>query len=514
VALEVVFLGEASSWWIVGCGRRYAHAALRLRGRAACTQQPAHTTTNDLERGPSQVRTTVVIDVVGLTPALLGPDTPHLSRLAERGGARPIAAVTPAVTCTAQTTYLTGGLPRDHGIVANGWYFRDLSEVLLWRQSNRLVAGERVWEAAKRRAPAFTCANMFWWYNMYCGTEYGATPRPMYPADGRKIPDCYAHPEGLREELTERFGRFPLFRFWGPTADIASSRWIADAALHVRETRGPTLTLVYLPHLDYNLQRLGPHHPDIGADLRAVDALCGELIAQAETDGAAVMVLSEYGITEVSRPVHVNRVLREAGHVAVREELGLEILDPGASRAFAVADHQIAHVYVAEPALEPGVKALLEAQPGVERVLDAATKGELGLDHPRSGELVAIAEADAWFTYYYWLDDARAPDFARTVDIHRKPGYDPVELFVNPEIVVPTVKIGWRLLQRKLGQRALLDLIGLDASLVKGSHGRVTDRAEDGPVLITSERALLPDGLVDATAVRDLMLDHVFAGEA
>jgi len=244
---------------------------------------------------------TLVLNVVGLTPALLGPHAPNLQRLAARGGLRALDTVTPAVTTTVQSTFVTGLLPRDHGVVANGWYFRDLSEVWLWRQSNRLVGGEKVWESARRRDPAFTCAKLFWWYNMYSSADWSVTPRPMYPADGRKLPDIYTDPPQLREELNAALGEFPLFRFWGPVADILSSEWIARCALHVRAKQKPTLTLVYLPHLDYNLQRLGPADPAILADVAQVDALCGQLIDAAERDGDRVIVLSEYGITPVNR---------------------------------------------------------------------------------------------------------------------------------------------------------------------------------------------------------------------
>lgn len=456
------------------------------------------------------MRKTVVLNVVGLTPGHIGPHTPNLQRLARAGGMQPLRTVTPAVTCSAQASYLTGSLPRDHGIVGNGWYFRDLSEIWFWRQSNRLVTGEWVWEAARKRDPDFTCANLFWWYNMYLTADIGVTPRPMYPADGRKLPDCYAKPAELRDELTEKFGRFPLFRFWGPATDISASQWIADCAVHVIDSRDPTLTLVYLPHLDYNLQRLGPDHPDIARDLAEVDAVCGQVIARAERNGARIVALSEYGITPVSRAVHINRALREAGFIQVREELGRELLDAGASKAFAVSDHQVAHVYVARPGDIASVKALVEALPGVETVLDADTKPAWGLDHPRSGELVAIARPDSWFTYYYWLDDSRCPDFAHTVDIHRKPGYDPVELFLDPKIPLPKVAIAWRLAKKMLGFRTLMDVISLDTSLVKGSHGRITGRAEDGPVFITSEPNLVPGEPVEATAVKDLILRHVF----
>ena len=199
---------------------------------------------------------TLVILVVGLAPHLVGAHTPNLAKLAKRGGMRALNTVTPAVTCTAQSTLLTGLPPSDHGAVANGWYFRDLSEVLLWRQPNQLVAGEKIWEAGRKRDPEFTCAKRSWWYNMYASVDWSATPRPMYPADGRKIPDHYAFPPELHDELDAELGQFPLFKFWGPVADITSSDWIALSTLHVMETRSPTLTLTYLPHLDYNLQRL------------------------------------------------------------------------------------------------------------------------------------------------------------------------------------------------------------------------------------------------------------------
>jgi predicted AlkP superfamily pyrophosphatase or phosphodiesterase len=460
------------------------------------------------------MRPTIVINVVGLTPRMIGPDTPVLQRLATAGGLRELETAFPAVTCTAQTTFLTGVAPREHGIVGNGWYFRELAEVLFWRQSNRLVSGDRLWDAAKRRDAAFTCANLFWWYNMYSTADIGVTPRPMYPADGRKIPDCYAAPSGLREELTARLGPFPLFNFWGPATSIVSSAWIARCALHIRRTRTPTLTLIYLPHLDYVLQRDGPAAAQLKRDLRDVDALCGEIVDDARRDDAQVIVLSEYGITAVHRPIDINRALRRVGLVATREELGREQLDAGASAAFAVADHQVAHVYVNARERVADVRALLEALPGVERVLDERTKPALGIDHARSGELVALAHADSWFTYYYWLDDEKAPDYARTVDIHRKPGYDPVELFLDPSIRVPQLSIGWRLAKRALGMRTLMDVIPLDATLVKGSHGRITDDAADGPVFISSNPALLPSGPVAATQAKDLIMQHVFAGSA
>ena len=460
------------------------------------------------------MRRTVVLLVVGLTSDLIGDDTPHLRAFAARGGLRPLRTILPAVTCAVHATFTTGLLPSDHGAVANGWFFRETAEVRLWVQSNHLVQGEKVWDAARRVDSDFTCAQLFWWYNMYSAADYTVTPRPMYPADGRKIPDVYTQPMSLRDELNAKLGTFPLFNYWGPRADISTSRWIADCARHIYDTRHPSLTLVYLPHLDYNLQRLGPGDPRLATDLRAVDAICGELIEHSERDGARVVVLSEYGITPVTGPVHINRALREAALLAVRAELGRDMLDAGASEAFAVADHQIAHVYVRRPERVAEVRTLLERLDGVDLVLNDAGKREHGIAHSRSGELVAISKADRWFTYYHWLDDDRAPDYARTVDIHRKPGYDPVELFMDPAIHFPRLKVGGILAKRKLlNSRALLDVIPLDASLVKGSHGRVTDDPAQGPVFISGDPMLVPPGDVLATAVKALLLQQLFAGD-
>jgi predicted AlkP superfamily pyrophosphatase or phosphodiesterase len=445
---------------------------------------------------------TVVLCTVAMTPELLGDATPRLKSF---GSMVPLGGVTPAVTATVQSTYLTGRPPSGHGAVGNGWLFRDTMEVRLWQQSNRLVQAPKVWEAA----PGITTANLCWWFAMYASADVTVTPRPMYPADGRKIPDCYTKPGDLRDMLQAELGRFPLFKFWGPAASIDSTKWIAAAAKLVAQRFDPTLSLVYLPHLDYDLQKKGPDLTQIRGTLGELDAVAGDLIDFYEGRGARVIVLSEYGIVPVSRPVHPNRILRAAGLINYRMELGREVLDIGGSEAFAMADHQISHVYVRDPARVDEVRALFEGVPGVGEVLDEAGKREYGLDHDRSGELVLIAEPDAWFTYYYWEDDAKAPDYARTVDIHRKPGYDPVELFLDPAIKVPPLAIGSRLIRKKLGFRTLLDVIPLDASLVRGSHGRIPDDPAKGPLLLSRHEELLGDGELAATDVHDVILRHL-----
>jgi predicted AlkP superfamily pyrophosphatase or phosphodiesterase len=455
------------------------------------------------------VHPTLLLNVVGLTPSLIGDDTPHLQALARDGSIAPIRAITPAVTCSAQATYLTGTMPHDHGIVGNGWYFRDLAQVMFWKQSHALIHGDRVWDLARQRDSKFTAANMFWWFNMYSSVDWSVTPRPIYPADGRKILDVYSHPAGLRVRLVAEIGPFPFFSFWGPKSDIKSSEWIAESAILVDRWHAPTLLLAYLPHLDYNFQRLGPNDPQVRDDVRAVDRVCGKLIAHCRATGRRVLVVSEYGLTQVTGAIHINRVLREAGWLSVRDEIGTDALDAGASEAFAVSDHQLAHVHVRDPRKIEDVRAVLRSVPGVESVLDKREQAAIGLDHPRSGELVAISAADRWFTYYFWLDDGRAPDYARTVDIHRKPGYDPAELFVDPTITLPALKVGYTLAKKMLGFRYLMDVIPLDASLVRASHGRPTDRPEDGPVMISSERGG-DGGVIASTAVRDLILAHLF----
>ncbi|MEW6741576.1 MAG: nucleotide pyrophosphatase/phosphodiesterase family protein [Planctomycetota bacterium] len=448
----------------------------------------------------------VVIDAVGLTPSLLGEATPRLSELAGRGTLVPLTPVLPAVTCTAQATLLTGLWPRDHGVVANGWYYRDLAQVWFWRQANQLVGGRKLYEELREHDPSFRAAKLFWWFNMYAAVDYAVTPRPAYPADGRKIPDLYAEPPELRRELLERLGAFPLFKFWGPAAGIEATCWIVGASLHVLERYRPDLALVYLPHLDYNLQRLGPGDARLASDLRALDAEIGRLLDASAALGADVVVLSEYGMERVSLPLAINRALREAGYLRVHRQVDGEHLDAGASRAFAVVDHQVAHIYVRDPCDLERVKTLVAGLEGVERVLDERGKREHGLDHARSGELVAVAEAGAWFSYYYWLEESAAPDYARTVDIHRKPGYDPAELFLDPRIRLPRVKIASKLVLKGLGMRTLMDVIPLDATLVKGSHGRLPSRPEEGPLFLTA-RPRGARGPMHMTEVKGVLRD-------
>ena len=427
-----------------------------------------------------------VLNVVGLTKSLIGEDTPHISAFIEKNQLSSFKPEFPAVTCAAQASYLTGRSVDEHGIVGNGWLDPEYSEVGFWKQSNNLVIGSKIWHEMRELNPAFTVANMFWWYNMYGDVDFSCTPRPIYPADGRKFFDVHTQPMELREALKADLGDFPFPAFWGPRAGIDSSKWIANSAMWIEKKKQPTLNLVYLPHLDYCLQQFGPDSENTKKEVREIDKLVGELIDFFEKSGVVVSIVSEYGISAVDQPVHLNRVFRKKGWLSIKDELGLERLEAGQSKVFAVADHQVAHIYIKEKSMISEVKKAIEGIDGVEEVRVSPWDGK-GAE--RGGDLVAVAKQNAWFTYYYWEDESKAPDFARCIDIHRKPGYDPVELFIDPEIKFPLLKIVLFLIKKKLGLRGLMDVIPLDASLVKGSHGRDNVDESEQPLWISPSGA-------------------------
>lgn len=454
----------------------------------------------------------VVINAVGLTRRLLA-HAPRLRALGEQGTGwtRSLAEVQPAVTCTAQAGFLTGRTPQEHGIVANGWLFRDTREVRFWQQSSALLQAEPIYTTARRlaneRGKPFRAAKLFWWFNQGADVAISVTPKPYYGADGNKIFGITGTPDPLCHRLERELGPFPFFTFWGPGAGLPCSQWIARAAASVLERDRPDLTLVYLPHLDYEPQRRGPSGCDMPRLVGELDAAAAPLLDQAKSIGARVWVVSEYGHCDVSRPVLINRVLREAGLLTVRPGPFGESLDTFASRAFAVCDHQLAHVYVSDPNDRERVRELLAGQAGVARVLVGDERAEIGLDHERSGELVALAEPDAWFAYPYWLDDRAAPDFARTVDIHRKPGFDPCEMFLDPKLLWPKGRAIRRLIQKKLGFRTLFDVIPLDPTLVRGSHGLPAADPLDKPILIADGPEPSNEDVIQSVDVHGLLLN-------
>tara|TARA_B100000989_G_scaffold279839_1_gene242814 strand:- start:2857 stop:4251 length:1395 start_codon:yes stop_codon:yes gene_type:complete len=434
-----------------------------------------------------------VVNLVGLCRRHLGDDMPRITAFAEHQNQKisSIRPVLPALTCSAQATYLTGKLPSEHGIVGNGWYDRDLNEHHFWKQSNALVGGEKIWESVRKRRPELRTAKLFWWYNMYSSAEISITPRPLYASDGNKVFDIHSQPMALRDEIKNDLGEFPFPSFWGPMAGIASSQWIADSARWVEEKHHPDLSLIYLPHLDYDLQRFGPEDARSKQALREIDQVAGELIEYLEQRGITPLVLSEYGISKVDKAIFPNREFRHQGWLSIKQEFGGETLDCGGSRAFALTDHQMAHIYLNQKDGEHRLKvrSCLEAMDGVARVLEAEELERAGLQHPRSGDLVALAEENAWFAYYHWEEDEKAPEFARCIDIHRKYGYDPAELFLDPDLNLPKLRVLQKLLAKKMGFRTRMDLIPLDAGLVHGSHGVIPENSLDWPVI------LAPDGM-------------------
>jgi predicted AlkP superfamily pyrophosphatase or phosphodiesterase len=453
----------------------------------------------------------VLINAVGLTGRWLAL-APRLRELAERGWRRPLREVVPAVTCTAQASLLTGKAPEGHGVVGNGWLFRETAEIRFWQQANTLIQAEPVYVTARRlaaeRGRTFRVAKLFWWFNQGAAVDWSVTPKPHYGADGNKVFGITGTPEGLSDRLERDLGPFPFHTFWGPSAGLPCTEWIARCAADVLTCERPDLTLVYLPHLDYDPQRFGPSGADMPRLVSELDAACAPLLDAAQAAGARVWVVSEYGHCDAPLPVLLNRALRRAGLLAVRPGPFGETLDTFGSRAFAVCDHQLAHVYVASASDRERVRDQLLQEPGVGRVLAGEERREVGLDHARSGELVALAEPDAWFGYPYWLDDRLAPDFARTVDIHRKPGYDPCELFFDPKLTWPKGRALLRLARKKLGFRTLFDVVPLDPTLVKGSHGLPAALPEDRPLLIGDGPAPSAKDL-QLTQAHGLLLDAI-----
>ena len=453
----------------------------------------------------------VLINAVGLTTRHL-PLAPRLNALALAGWSRPLREALPAVTCTAQASILTGEHPGGHGIVANGWLYRETAEVRFWQQSNRLIQAEPIYATARRRAAeqgrAFKSAKLFWWFNQGAAVDLSVTPKPYYAADGNKAFGIDGTPDGLTVKLERDLGTFPFHTFWGPRAGLPCTEWIGRCAGKLLDDERPDLTLVYMPHLDYEPQRRGPSGCDMGKLVAELDDACGPILDAAERVGARVWVVSEYGHCDVTRPILPNIALRRDGLLHARPGPFGEIFDTFNSRAFAVCDHQFAHVYIDKPEDIPRARDLLAALPGVSRVLAGEERGTIGLDHPRSGELILLSDPDAWFAYPFWLDDRAAPDYARTVDIHRKPGYDPCELLVDPTIWAPGLRIARRLLAKKLGFRTLFDVVPLDPTLIRGSHGLAAADPIDRPLLV-GDGAPPGDDLA-LTDVHGLLLTALF----
>ena len=428
-------------------------------------------------------------------PGLREKDVARMRNLRELMAGGEIAELVPSfpcVTCPVQANLTTGTLPREHGVVANGFYWRDRQVVEMWTSPNGCIERPQIWDVLAERKPGSTSAVWFPLHSKECGADYVSTPAPIHNPDGSESLWCYTRPAGLYGTLRDRLGHFPLKHFWGPLADVRSTAWIVDSAVHAAEAWRPNFFYVYLPHLDYAAQRRGPESEEAQEAVAELDEQLGKLAEGfRRAYGKRLLWLAggEYAITPVDHVTYPNRLLREAGLLSVSEGDDGEHLDLAGSRAWALVDHQFSHVFVAHGDRDVAARVadLFRKKPGIAEVLVGEQLGRYGLDHPRSGQLVLVSTPDSWQAYYWWLDDDRAPAFARTVDIHRKPGYDPVELSFDP------------------ASRS----IPLDATLIRGSHGVPAVDPQQRTALLVSEPGLLPGLSVADTDVFRVVLEQL-----
>ena len=453
-------------------------------------------------------RKLLIIDVAALSPAEVSERTPNLRALAGRGGLYPLREPFPSLTCPSHASLIMGSLPSEHGIIGNCLYEREYAKLFNWNRSSHLLSGTPLWEAARARDPKVRTANLFVRHCADSSCEIRVTERPVYWVSGKKQFEFFAEPRALHGELTEKLGPFPFPRFWGPLANIESSQWIIGAALHVLERSDPELLLVYPPFLDYDGARFGPDSPQVAAALIAMDAALAPLLSAAHAQDRDVLIMSDYGFATVDQPVFLNKVLRNAGFLQVEDAPNGERLDPGTSRAFAVCDNQIAHVYVARAEDVSAVRSLLEATPGVQQVLDAGAQARAGIAHARSGELMATSTPRAWFAYPYWLDPNKTPDFADCVAIFDKIGTDTCELFLKPG-VAGKLHMAKRLGQLALGLKVPFDIIDIDERNVRGARRIARDDPQRGAAVISSWKLDL-QGVVPMERLKDLILSRMF----
>jgi predicted AlkP superfamily pyrophosphatase or phosphodiesterase len=439
-------------------------------------------------------RRVIVLDVVGLHPDHFADPAglPHLAALAGKGRLHRIKPVFPAVTLPVQAALTTGVYPQQNGIVANGFYSRQFFTVSFWEQAASLVQHERIWDYLHRKRPGLTTAVLFMQNTLHADCGCIVTPRPMHTDEGL-LPWCYSKPVGFYEELSAEIGPFNLMHYWGPMASIESSRWIARAAVKTMERIRPDLMFVYLPHLDYCMQKVGPDAAVVRDELLQVDAEVGRIVQGVDAlglrDETIFVVVSEYAFQQVQGDIALNLILREHGLLATRTIAGRDYVDLELSPAFAMVDHQVAHIYL-QPGYEKRVRQVLERIDGIDFLLAREGKRRFHADHAGSGDIIAVSARNRWFSYYWWDDRAREPDFAGHVDIHRKPGYDPLELFLEPG-------------SRRISQ---------DTGLIRGSHGYPPLASlDDVPLLLSGD---LPAGLQalnreepDITAVSALLAE-------
>jgi predicted AlkP superfamily pyrophosphatase or phosphodiesterase len=430
----------------------------------------------------------IVFNVVGLESSnVFAEDLPNIQQIAEQGAYCPVTPVFPAVTSTVQASLLTGKYPNEHGIISNGTYDRSNYSVSFWDQDSSLVKARRIWDILDGGLSGeVKSAVLFWQNTLYAKSDVVVTPKPIH-LENRMIMWCYSRPPSFYDEvLKPKLGEFQLATYWGPFASSKSTEWIAGATEVTFETQRPSILFTYFPHVDYSAQRFGKNSREVKVDLVKADNLIGGCIERVKKldlfDNTEFVVLSEYPFSDVEGFINLNQMLRDEGFLQVRQIGGYEFIDFEYSDAFAMVDHQVAHIYVKLPVQIDQVKKYLEKFPGIDKVLSTGSeKHKYQIDHPKSGDLIAISEKNKWFTYYWWYDPVLAPPFATTVDIHRKPGYDPVELFFDHH----------------------KKSIPLDASLVRSSHGRPlqSDTDVSSSIFITSRKSERVNSLLAKTTV-------------
>lgn len=410
----------------------------------------------------------IVIDIVGLEEKHLNSRLlPTISALAEKGESSKMKPVFPAVTSTVQTSFLSGEYPNRHGIISNGFMDRETYNVSFWEQYNSLVKVPRIWDIIKNKNVDFKTAVLFWQNTLYSNSDIIITPKPIHLENEMKM-WCYSKPVGYYEKIVEQIGEFDLSSYWGPLASTLSSEWITKAAQYTIEKNKPNFMFTYIPHIDYSAQRFGKESNQVSDDLVLADSIVEKIIDTTKKskiyENTQFIIFSEYSFNDVNGAIPINIILRNNGLLNVRKIGEKEYVDFEFSKAFAVVDHQIANIYLKSPQDKERIVNILKNISDIDIIITEVEKKSFNIDHERAGDIIVVANRDKWFSYYWWYEPLKAPSFARKVDIHRKPGYDPVELFFDP-----TTKS-----------------IPLNGKLVKGSHGRLPLQDESGPVYVSN----------------------------
>lgn len=412
-------------------------------------------------------------------PGLREQDLAHMPRLRALTAAGDKAQLVPSFPCVTwpvQANMLTGVLPCDHGVIANGFYWRDEHKLEMWTAWNEKILAPQIWDILHEHDKNIKSAVWFPMLSKGCGADYICMPAPIHKPDGSEELWCYTRPQEFYGELKDQLGHFPLMNFWGPMAGIKSTAWIVDSSVKAAAKFKPHFFFIYLPQLDYAAQSHGPDSDKARKAVEELDEAIGRLVegmTAAYGDAQPLwLAASEYVIAPVEHVVYPNRVLREAGLLKVIESDGGELIDFENTPAWALVDHQLSHVFVKNSDLDviAQVIDLFEPNNHIDEILAGDKRAKYDMDHDRSGDVILISTHNSWQAYYYWLDDAKAPSFARTVDIHRKPGYDPVELHFD----------------------FATKSIPLDATLIKGSHGAPPHQEFQRGVLLSSEAGVFP----------------------